>query len=36
MARLDLDMLLDTSQTSVEQGVRLIAHAVDLSRSAPV
>ena len=36
MARLDLDMLLDTSQTSVEQGVRLITHAVDLARSAPV
>ena len=35
MARLDLDMLLDTSQTSVEQGVRIIAHAVELARSVP-
>ena len=36
MARLDPDLLLDTSQVSVEQGVRLIADAVELARSAPV
>lgn len=36
MARLDPDMLLDTSQVSVEQCVRLIADAVGLARSSPV
>lgn len=34
LPRIDADLLLDTSEVSVEQGVRLIAEAIEMARSS--